>query len=65
MSENLKLGSIITDEQQRDAIHIAVAPMLAAESLRPGQHVSVIGTEAWGTAGEPVGVVDPYLKANV
>lgn len=65
MSENLKLGSIIKDEQQRDAIHIAVAPIQAAEKLSPGQHVAVVGNEAWASAGTPVGVVDPYLKADV
>lgn len=65
MSENLKLGQIITNDQARDAIHIAVAPMQAAEKLSPGQHVAVIGTEAWASAGTPVGVVDPYLKADV
>lgn len=63
--ENLKLGQIINEEQQRDAIHIAVAPMTAAEKLFPGQHVSVIGVEAWASAGTPIGVVDPYLKADV
>jgi hypothetical protein len=65
MSEDLNLGKIITSEQPRDAIHIAVAPMTAAERLSPGQHVAVIGNEAWGSSGETVGVVDPYLKAAV
>lgn len=65
MSEHLNLGKIITNEQERDAIHIAVAPMLAAEKLLPGEHVSVIGSEAWGSEGQPIGVVDPYLKGPV
>lgn len=65
MSENLKLGQIIKEDQQRDAIHIAVAPTTAAEKLSPGQHVAIIGDEAWASAGSPIGVVDPYLKANV
>lgn len=62
MSEELKLGHLITSEQRRDAVHIAVAPVRAGERLKPGQHVSLIGVEAWASAGEPIGVVDPFLK---
>lgn len=65
MSENLKLGQIITDEQHKDAIHIAVAPVRAAEKLKAGQHVSLVGVEAWATVGDPIGVVDPFLKTDV
>lgn len=64
MSE-LNLGSLITTEQYRDAIHIAVAPVVAAETLQPGQHV---GLNADGKAdGEvkPIGVIDPFLKSTV
>lgn len=60
MSE-LGLGKIITSPQCRDAIHIAIAPVTAAETLRSGQHVS-----AQGSLAEPhVGIVDPYLRRPV
>lgn len=37
----LGLGQIITSQQERDAIHIAVAPVTAAEKLNPGDHVAL------------------------
>lgn len=62
--ENLKLGQIINAPQQRDAIHIAVAPVVAAERLNPGEHVS-IGENGASLDGKPIGIVDPYLKQAV
>src|SRR5688500_18854715 len=64
-----KLGSLITDTQSRDAIHIAVAPATAAERLQPGQHVGFVvagSTALVGSDAEPyVGIVDPFLMAPV
>ena len=59
------LGKLLKGDEQRDAIHIAIAPVKAAEKLNPGQPVSRIGVEAWATSGEPIGVVDPFLKSTV
>lgn len=61
MSENLKLGQIITTPQERDAIHIAVVPQVASHRLEPGAHVAVPGENG----GFPVGVVDPFLRHPV
>lgn len=62
----LMLGKLIEDPNYgRDAIHIAVAPRIAAERLSPGQHVGLIGTDHAGRTGEPVGIVDPFLRAAV
>ena len=59
--DNLGLGKLITTEQQRDAIHIAVAPVTAYAVVQPGQHV-----DAQGGPGLPyVGIVDPYLRQDV
>ncbi len=61
----LGLGRIITTPQQRDAIHIAVAPVVAARIMKPGEHV---GLNAEGLAiysTEPIGLVDPFLKSPV
>lgn len=62
----LPIGQIITDEQPRDAIHIAVAPVVAAEKLFTGQH---IGMTPEGTATthvfNPIGIVDPFLRVPV
>ena len=65
--ESLKLGSIITTRQKRDAIHIAVVPVVAAVTLRRGDWVRMSGGRAILAAfGEPeaAGVVDPYLNVE-
>lgn len=67
--DNLKLGQIITTPQQRDAIHIAVAPVVAGAYLSRGAQIGfahgsstiVLRKEAcYGC--EPVGIVDPFLS---
>lgn len=54
------IGNIIDEREKRDAIHLAVEPVLAAEKLFPGQDV---GPD--GTTKNPVGIVDPFLKSPV
>lgn len=54
------LGSIISASEQRDAIHLAVEPVIAKERLRAGYHVG-----ADGTRQNPVGIVDPFLTVGV
>jgi hypothetical protein len=58
------LGTIIDDAQKRDAIHLAVEPIVATETLEPGQHVGLVEGGA-GRSDEPVGIVDPFLAAPV
>ncbi len=67
--DTLKLGQLITHEATKDAVHMAVAPVVADEALSPGQHVGLFDA---GTAGlvaredaEHIGVVDPFLRGNV
>jgi hypothetical protein len=64
-----RLGSLITDgDRRRDAIHVAVAPVTAAEPLAPGQHVGFVPanqTETVGPTDRPIGIVDPFLTAPV
>lgn len=65
---NLRIGSLIWDKgRYRDAIHMAVAPVVAAENLRPGQHVGFVGDdrETVGQSSNPIGVVDPFLRFDV
>jgi hypothetical protein len=42
------LGTIIDETAGRDAIHLAVEPVVAAHNLSPGQHVGLFPD---GTAG--------------
>lgn len=54
------LGSIISENEKRDAIHLAVENVVAKQKLYPGQDVG-----ADGTTTNPVGIVDPFLKGAV
>jgi len=58
--DDLKLGQLITEPRQRDAIHVAVAPVTAAERLLPGMPCGLAGTRV-----NPIGIVDPFLKDMV
>lgn len=65
-----KLGQLITEpgaQNQRDAIHIAVVPVMASTDLRAGQHVGVSadGLRSLVGSGDPVGIVDPFMPAGV
>ena len=70
MSENLGLGNRISPHRTacRDAVHIAVAPVMAHAPIGPGQHVMLIGK---GDQAVPasyaasVGIVDPFLVGGV
>lgn len=55
------IGKLCNPSQGRDAVHIAVAPVIARERLKPGDHVDANG----GWSGERVGIVDPFLTAPV
>src|SRR5262249_24063733 len=65
------LGSLITDgDRRRDAVHVAVAPVTAAEELKPGVHVGFRPagqTEGVGPVdpGRHIGIVDPFLRDQV
>jgi len=60
------LGTIIDDAQKRDAIHLAVEPVVAGERLRPGDHITIEGGVAISTeVGAGLGIVDPFLAAPV
>lgn len=56
-----QLGNLVKGEQGRDAVHVAIVPMKAAEMLRPGQRVGLIGESEAGPSESCIGIVDPYL----
>ncbi len=60
------LGFIIGEGEKRDAIHLAVEPMVAGQMFQAGDHVRIEGGRAYRAAiGEGVGIVDPFLPTHV
>jgi hypothetical protein len=60
------LGKLLDATVQRDAIHIAIAPVVAAERLQPGAHVGLNEQgEATSDTEGAIGIVDPFLKQSV
>lgn len=62
------LGSLIGPEEKRDAIHLAVEPVVAGEDLAPGEDVGrrSDGTFASSSHGvKLLGIVDPFIKGRV
>lgn len=60
------LGTLIDSTAQRDAIHIAIAPVTAGARLAPGTHVGFLGDgENVGVCNAPIGIVDPFLERAV
>lgn len=59
------LGSIIDEKAGRDAIHLAVEPVVAGERLYPGQDIGFVDGKASTQAVKKLGIVDPFLKSFV
>ncbi len=72
MSNDLKLGEIIVGHQYRDAIHIAVAPVVAGDALDAGMPIG-FGADSetaffagkLGAKYKAIGIVDPFLRRPV
>lgn len=57
------LGSIIGPNEKRDAIHLAVEPVIAGQILLAGAHVRLEnGVAVSAEVGEGLGIVDPFLR---
>lgn len=67
MDADVNLGFKPSDNASRDAIHIAVIPMIAGERLLVASRVSVFDGECFIYRGdrEAVGIVDPYRRTAV
>jgi hypothetical protein len=60
------LGTIIGPNEKRDAIHLAVMPVVAGTRLYPGRDVRVAEGKAWPTSRSGgIGIVDPFLDCFV
>lgn len=67
MQHEIKLGKLIIKEEYRDAVHVAIAPVKAAEKLHRGQRVALVeGTlDRVCSQGKKIGVVDPFLNQSI
>lgn len=64
--KNDQLGKLAEDDAARDAIHIAIAPVIASTFLHPAQPVGLLPSgEAAPHMPNPVGIVDPFLREVV
>lgn len=60
------LGTILVPgKEQRDAIHLAVEPVIAGEVLHPNDDVGFLPDGRVGRCDYPVGKVDPFLRDSV
>lgn len=59
------LGMVISENEKRDAIHLAVEPVVAGMKLRPGEDVGFFSDGTVGKVSNPLGIVDPFLKTPV
>lgn len=61
------LGTIIDETVGRDAIHLAVEPVIAGETLYAGQHIGLIDGIAFAskTGLKKLGIVDPFITGAI
>lgn len=60
------LGQLPGPDDKRDAIHIAIAPVVAAQVLAPGTRVSQLPDGRFvADSVSPIGIVDPFLLLRV
>ena len=61
---NPELGKFAPSDAVRDAVHFAIAPVVAAHDLAPGQHVGLSNFGQAETSPAPIGIVDPFLTTS-
>lgn len=67
-NNEIQVGQLITDgNAQIDAIHFALCPVFAYETLYPGQDVGFCNEASVSAIGshKRIGIVDPFLKNPV
>lgn len=62
MSDDVNLGFTPSENAHRDAIHIAVIPLVAGETLLRGTLIRHENGTAIATNEDGVGIVDPFLQ---
>lgn len=64
MTHPSEIGKLIVKKAYRDAIHVAIAPVVAGELLSVGQRVRLRGGKAVAAnnnISRDIGIVDPFL----
>jgi len=64
MAEQATIGKLAHADAERDAIHVAIAPVVAGEPLPPGTHVGFLENGKVGCCKKPIGIVDPFLDVR-
>ncbi len=67
---NKMIGKLLDATAQRDAIHIAVAPVIATHALKPGQSIMLAKNDPTRATSidfdkQSIGIVDPFLLRDV
>jgi hypothetical protein len=62
---DVRLGCILDGPRDRDAVHVAIAPVVARTLLGPGQHVGISSTGEVTDMKPYIGVIDPFLPRPV
>lgn len=65
MSDTLGIGELITTHRERDAIHVAVVPVVAACDMNPGQKVALTPDGKVEPSKLPIGVIDPFMSSAI
>lgn len=74
MRSEPKLGQLITSEEKKDAIHVAICPVVANERIAPGQELGIVKIQKIpgqddrifvGAMGKSIGIADPFLKEMI
>ena len=59
------LGMVHTKDEYRDAIHLAVEPVVAGQILKAGDHIGLVKGVAKKNAEELLGIVDPFIEGRI
>lgn len=68
MKNEIRLGALIEGDELRDAVHIAVAPVVAYRGVMPGTAIGFVDdsdTEVDALSENLIGIVDPFLTKMV
>lgn len=66
MSHVIPLGQLASPDAARDAVHIAITPVIIASGpLEPGFHIQLTPDGQATTGPHPIGIIDPFLQRPV